>query len=38
VTVAKRTLQEALTMEHESHIRKLIKERLVEYGLGGLVD
>ncbi len=38
VSVAKRTLQEALTMEHESHIRKLIKDKLIEYGLGGLVD
>ena len=36
--LAKRTLQEALTMEHESHIRKLIRDRLVEYGLGDLVE
>ncbi len=35
--VAEKTLQDALLMEHENHIRDLVKQVLDKYGLGALV-
>lgn len=38
VAVAEQTLQQALQMEHEAHIRELTKQVLTDHGLAALVD